>query len=146
MEEHISRFPGCFPQHFAEKILPQGLPYQKIDVFRVCVNGTINKETFSSSFEDFYYGRKPWPWNWEKKREDPGSYSVSCNDSIEGVSNALKCLVSHHPAAFVIRGTASSEFGPMQRTIDRDPKYPDESHIDWWLYVDSDPSPMFQRI
>lgn len=146
MEKYVAQFPSCFPKHFAEKILPQGLPYQKIDVFRVCVNGTINKETFSSSYEDFYYGRKPWPRNWEKKKEDPGAYSVSCNDSIEGVSNALKCLVDYHPAAFLIRGTASSELGPMQRTTDREPTYSDSSHIDWWLYADSDPSPMFQKV
>lgn len=146
MEKQTMKFPSCFPQYFAEKILPQGLPPLKMDVFRVCVNGTINKETFSSSFEDVYFERKPKPRNWENRKDCPGTYSVSCNDSLEGASHPLKCLVAHHPAAFLVQGTASSDLGPMQRTVDRDPTYPDESHIDWWLYADSDPSPMFRKV
>lgn len=146
MDKPAEKFPSCFPPHFAEKILPQGLPTLKIDVFRVCINGTINKETFSSTFEDIYFGRKPRPRNWERRKEFPGAYSVSCNSSLTGALNPLKCLVAHHPAAFLIRGTACSELGPMQRTVDRDPSYSDESHIDWWLYANADPSPMFQRV
>lgn len=141
----VKVFPECFPVDFADRILPKGLVDMEIDVFRVCINGTINKETFYSTFELTHLGIRPTPCNWEKKLEQPGTYSVSCNDTLGSCRNALKCLVDHHPAAFLIQGTATSALGPMQRTVDRDPHYQDPSHIDWWLFADSDPSPMFHK-
>lgn len=148
MEKHNKEFPACFPADFEEKYLPAGLPEQEVDVFRVCTNGTINKETFLSTFEEVHIGKKPVPWRWKKENYTmrPGDFSVSCNDTKENAAHALKCLVGFHPKAFLIHGTASSRYGPLQRTVDREPDYPDESHFDWWLYGDSDPSAAFKRV
>lgn len=57
--------------------------------------------------------------------------------------DTLKCLTDYHPAAFVIQGIATSELGPLQKTVDREPGIRNKSHIDWWLYKASDPSPRF---
>lgn len=146
MSTEMSRFPSCFPFDFAKKILPQGLPPLKLDVFRVCTNGTINKDSFLSTFEMVLSGAKPEPWDWEEQKKEPGAYSVSCNETLEGAQKPLTCLVKHYPAAFLIHGTASSELGPMQRSKDRDPQYPSPDHIDWWLYADSDPSASFSPV
>ncbi len=146
MGDQMPKFPSCFPLDFAEKILPQGLPPLKLDVFRVCTNGTINKESFLSTFETISQGAKPAPPDWEKRKGDPSAYSVSCNDTLEGARHPLKCLVQYHPAAILAHGTASSALGPLQRTADRKPLSRDKSHIDWWLYADSDPSPLFSQV
>lgn len=146
METQMSKFPSCFPPDFAEKILPQGLPSLNLEVFRVCTNGTINKESFYSTFEEVMLNRKPAPPNWEKRKSEASAFSVSCNDTIDGVRHPLKCLVKHYPAAIVACGKASFKLGPLQRTIDRIPSYPDKTHFDWWLYAESDPSPMFYQV
>lgn len=146
MEEQKKKFPSCFPEDFEEKYLPPGLLERNLAVFRVCTNGIINKETFRSSLEEALSGSRPMRARWKKGRYFPGDLSVSCNDTREGGDNALKCLVGHHPKAFLIQGTASSRFGPLQRTVEREPAYPDESHFDWWLYADSDPSAEFEPV
>lgn len=46
----------------------------------------------------------------------------------------------------VMKGVASSELGPIQRTRERNSKCRQQSHIDWWLYADSDPSPGFEMV
>lgn len=139
------QFPSCYPKDFAKKILPQGLPDIELDVFRVCTNGIINRESFYSTFMEITFGGKPAPYGWEKRQYEPGIYSVSCNDTEDGVRHPLKCLVKHHPKAIVAHGKASSIFGPLQRTVDRAPDYPDQSHIDWWLYEGADPSSLFSQ-
>ena len=106
----------------------------------------INKESFLSTYEMVVLGKKPAPPDWGSREDDPSAYSVSCNDTLEGARNPLKCLVRHHPAAILARGHASSDLGPLQRTADRVPQYRDKSHIDWWLYADSDPSPWFSEV
>ncbi len=148
MSEHEKIFPDCFPEDFEEKYLPHNLPNLKISVFRVCTNGTINKETFLSTFEEICRGLKPAPKRWKKNagKFDPGYFSVSCNDTRKAAEDVLKCLVGSHPKAFLIYGTASSELGPLQRTSDREPSRLDKSHFDWWLYADSDPSADFKRV
>lgn len=147
MEEQADkpRFPSCFPPNFETDILPSGLPDIELDVFRVCTNGVIDKNTFRSTYEEIIAGNKPKPYNWAKKIADPSTYSVSCNNTLDGVKNALKCLVLHFPDLFIIIGHASSKMGPLQKTADRVVSYPDQSHFDWWLYLDSDPSPNFKR-
>lgn len=141
----MKSFPSCFPPHFVEKILPQGLSDLELDVYRVCKNGKINKESFLSTFEETERGIRPKPSNWTQKLECPGTYSVSCNDEKSSAENALKCLVGYHPEAFIMAGTASSDLGPLQRTVDRDTSYRDASHFDWWLFDGSDPSKSFHK-
>lgn len=139
-------FPDCFPPNFSKEILPQGLPDMQIEVFRVCTVGTISREAFLSSYEEMSLGKKPFPQYWEQRKNKPGSFSVSCNDSIQGGLNPLKCVRRPYPKAFLMCGIASSVFGPMQRTADRIPNYTDKTHIDWWLYKDADPSPGFVEV
>lgn len=144
----MPRFPSCFPSNFVADILPSGLPDIELDVFRVCKNGIINKCTFKSTYEEVISGDRPKPPNWTEMLGDPSTYSVSCNDTLEGAKNVLKCLVRHHPCLFIIIGHASSEMGPLQRTSDRKVNvtiHSHHSHFDWWLYSDSDPSPNFKR-
>lgn len=139
-------FPKCFPSNFATEILPQGLPDQEIAVYRVCTTDTICKDAFLSTYEEVELkGKKP-PVHWKTKKKKPGGFSVSCNDTLEGALNPLKCLRRPYPGAFLIYGMASSELGPIQRTVEREPEYDDETHLDWWLYADSDPSPGFDRV
>lgn len=140
------QFPSCFPSDFEEKILPPNLLPLEIVVFRVCTTGTICKDSFLSTFEATLSGKRREPPNWEEQLSDPGVYSVSCNDSEKDALNVLKCLTRYYPAPFVMKGIASSELGPMQRTSERNPQYRQKSHIDWWLYVDSDPSPGFEMV
>ena len=140
------QFPSCFPSDFEEKILPPNLLPLKIVVFRVCTTDTICKDSFLSTFEATLSGKRREPPNWKEQLRDPGVYSVSCNDSEKDALNVLKCLTRYYPDPFIMKGTASSELGPMQYTVERDPQYKFKSHIDWWLYADSDPSPGFEMV
>jgi len=146
VETPTKAFPSCFPPNFATEILPQGLPAMQIEVFRVCKTGIICKDTFLSSYEEVLLGLRPEPYRWERQKKKAITYSTSCNDTLEGAMNPLKCLTDYFPEAYLIHGTACSEYGPLQRTIEREPSYKDETHHDWWLYADSDPSPCFTRV
>ena len=139
-------FPDCFPPNFAKEILPQGLPDRQMEVFRVCTTGTICTDTFLSTYESTLLGLIPKRKNWEKALKKPITYSVSFGDSLADMRNTLKCLTDYHPEAFVIQGMATSELGPLQKTVDREPDYRNASHVDWWLYKDSDPSPIFKKV
>ena len=143
-DEIVKReFPDCFPSDFAKEILPQNLPDLQLEVFRVCTTGTICKETFLSTYESVLLGIIPKRRNWEKELKKPITYSVSFGDSLKDMLDTLKCLTDYHPAAFVIQGIATSELGPLQKTVDREPGIRNKSHIDWWLYKASEPSPRF---
>ena len=147
VEEKVKKeFPDCFPSNFTKDILPQNLPDLQLEVFRVCTTGEICKETFLSTYESVCLGLIPKRWNWDKAIRKPITYSVSVGDSLEDMVNTLKCLTDYHPKAFIIQGMASSELGPLQKTVDREPAFKHKSHIDWWLYKDSDPSPMFVKV
>ena len=136
-------FPDCFPPNFATEILPQNLPDLQLEVYRVCTTGTICKEAFLSTYESVMLGLKPKLRNWDKELKKPKTYSVSCGVSLKDMLDTLKCLTDYYPAAFVIQGIATSELGPLQKTVDREPNYRNKSHVDWWLYKASDPSPRF---
>lgn len=139
-------FPDCFPPNFATEILPQNLPDLQLEVYRVCTTDTICKKAFLSTYESVVLELIPRPYDWDKRLKKPITYSVSCGDSLKDMLDTLKCLTDHHPAAFVIQGIATSELGPLQKTVDRQPNIKNKSHVDWWLYKASDPSPRFVAI
>lgn len=143
MATEMSRFPSCFPQDFVEKILPQGLPPLELDVFRVCLNGKICKESFLSTFEEVQLGLKKPLRNWEKCLNNASTYSVSCSVTIEPLRNMLKCAL---PLAILVCGKASSTLGPLARTKDWNLNSTNENHVDWWLYRESDPSELFSQV
>ena len=140
-EKH--QFPDCFPPDFEENILPKNLKERKMTVYRVCVFDKITRDAFLSTFENVHLGRRPKDRGWERKLRKPETYSTSCDSDYEAVLGTLDCLRRHHPAPFVMRGTASSDLGPLQPTSERTGR--PTSHVDWWLYRDSDPSPKFQK-
>lgn len=142
MGGEVRAFPSCFPPYFAEKILPQGLPPLELDVFRVCTNGKISKESFLSTFEEVHRGlRKPLR-NWERSLNKATTYSVSCSVTITPLRDILKCVVQ----SILICGKASSALGPLAKTKDWNHGSTNENHVDWWLYEDSDPSPLFSQV
>lgn len=137
-------FPDCFPSNFQETILPHNLQPTKMLVYRICKYGKIDKQAFLSTFEEVTLNLRPPGMHWEKQLNDPGTYSTSCNTDLNEILGALDSLQGYHPKAFLCQGEASSELGPVQRTSER--THRSTSHVDWWLFRNSDPSSDFYQV
>ena len=137
--DHV--FPDCFPPDFQETLLPKDLIPVKIMVYRVCKYDKIDKRAFYSTFEEVERGLCPRKMRWEKLLKKPETYSTSCTETLEAALGVLDCIQAHKPVAFLIRGEADSELGPVR------PNAPETftDHVHWWLYRDADPSGDFFR-
>lgn len=140
-------FPDCFPENFESEILPKNLKDQQLHVFRVCLHGPISRETFCGTYEEAMKAPNERIRNIRlrgKPLNDAGTYSTSCFRERVDCEGSLVCLQRHHPSPFLIEGTASSEYGPLQETKER--KKCNTSHVDWWLYKNADPSEKFHKV
>ena len=138
------KFPDCFPDNFQEDILPQALPPAKIPVYRLCLEGTLNRKAFLSTYELVHLGLRPKDEDWERRLSDPGTYSTSCYKKKSDIVNNLKIMRRQHPPAIVAFGVSTSDYGPLQETKYRTGTK--SSHVDWWLYKNVDPSSDFEEI
>lgn len=137
-------FPDCFPDNFQKDILPQGLSPAKFPVYRLCLNGILNREAFLSTYELVHLGLRPKSEDWEERLNDPGTYSTSCFKKRRDIANNLKVMKRHHPSPIVVYGMATSDYGPLQETKERIPTK--SSHVDWWLFKKADPSSDFEEV
>jgi hypothetical protein len=132
-----NEFPDCFPENFKEKILPQEARPQDLEVYRVCRDGIIHKESFLSSFEEKLQ-RRP------TEKDDPGdpsTYSTTCFSKRKDISNSLKLWRKHDPNPIIAKGKTSINNGLIQKTKER--THCKSSHIDWWIYKGKDVSVNF---
>lgn len=139
-----SVFPDCFPPDFQAKILPPGLSPAKFPVYRLCLDGILNREAFLSTYELTLLGKRPKGEDWDEKLKDPETYSTSCYIKLNELKQSLKTLRRYHPSPIIVYGTASSAYGPLQKSKERTGKK--TSHVDWWLYKNADPSGDFSEI
>lgn len=138
--EVTRKFPDCFPPNF-EKMLPYGACEYEINVYRVCRLGIIDKKAFLSNYE--LYLQEEYELRDIKDLADVGIYSTSCYEKKGEINNFLKCIRKYHDRPIVAKGTTKSICGITQRTRERTGKK--NSHVDWWLYKNSNPEKFFYK-
>lgn len=138
----MTKYPNCFPKNFETEILPEGAKEENKSVYRVIKYGTINRESFISTYEEIQRGLIP-----RKKRmnlNDPGIYSTSCNIDYSDAEYALSLFMRHHPRAFISKGETEKTCGPCQLTSEREKRT--DSHVDWWVFDESSPQIYFKEV
>ncbi|MDC7291383.1 hypothetical protein NXH76_26740 [Blautia schinkii] len=138
----MKKYPECFPANFEAEILPKGAKEENKSVYRVIKYGTINRESFISTYEEMQ--RKLIP---PKKRLDlnnPGTYSTSCNIDYSEAQYALNIFMRHRPRAFIAKGETEGSCGPCQLTSEREERL--DTHVDWWIYDEAEPQLYFEEV
>ena len=138
----MSKYPECFPENFETEILPKEAKKENKPVYRVMKYGTLNRESFISTYEEIRRGLIP-----PKRRmnlQDPSLYSTSCNMEYPEAEYALNLFMRHHPKAFVAKGETVKSCGPCQLTSEREER--SDTHVDWWIYEESEPQLYFKRL
>lgn len=138
----MKKFPECFPENFETDILPEEAKEENKSVYRVIKYGSINRESFISTYEEMQ--RKLIPRKKRMDLNDPGIYSTSCNMKYDEAEYALNIFMRHHPKAFIARGETEGTCGPCQLTSEREKR--SDSHVDWWIYEESQPQTYFKEV
>ncbi len=138
----MQRYPESFPENFETDILPKEAKQENKSVYRIIKYGTINRDSFISTYEEMQRGLIP-----HKKRIDlnnPGIYSTSCNMDYSEAEYALNIFMRHHPKAFIAKGETEKTCGPSQLTSERENR--DDTHVDWWIFEKSEPHLYFKEV
>lgn len=139
----MKKYPDCFPDNFEEDILPKGAKCENKSVYRIIKYGKIDRDAFISTYEEVQRGFRPMP----KRGMDlnnPGTYSTSCNIEYSEAEYMLKVFMRHYPKPFIAKGNTNVECGPCQLTSEREER--DDTHVDWWIYKDSNPQDYFEEV
>ena len=138
----MKKFPECFPGNFEKEILPKAAKEENKSVYRVIKYGTINRDSFISTYEEIQRGLIP-PKR-KMNSNDPGLYSTSCNIEYTEAEYALNLFMRHHPKAFIAKGQTERTCGLCQLTSERERR--NDTHVDWWIYKDSEPQEYFDEV
>lgn len=135
-------FPSFFSNFNYE--LPEGAKEEEINVYRICINGYINREAFISSYESVVIKQISENKDIYEGSTDVSHYSTSCFEKARDAKRIFKCLSRHYPQPIIAKGVTSKDCGPCQRTKEREGGK--TSHVDWWIYKDSHPEKYFEEV
>lgn len=138
----MKKYPKCFPENFETDILPKGAKEENKSVYRIIKYGTINRESFISTYEEMKRGLIP-----PKKRinlSDPGIYSTSCNIDYSEAEYVLNLFMRHYPKVFIAKGETEKTCGPCQLTSEREERT--GTHVDWWIFEECEPQMYFEEV
>lgn len=134
-----NEFSDCFPENFKTEILPENAEPLDLRVYRVCLSGKIDQDSFRSTYEDVYVLHRPG----ELDVNDPSSYSTSCFEKRQDIKRSLRLFQKHgHPKAIVAVGMTGTEDGLVLQEKNK-PNHGKKSHVDWWIYRNHDVSGKF---
>ncbi len=139
----MRKYPDCFPDNFEDEILPKEAKHENKKVHRIIKYGSINRDSFISSYEEIQKGLMPPPKR-KLNLADPGTYSTSCNIEYSEAAYWLDVFMRHHPKAFIAVGETEASCGPCQLTSERESRQ--DTHVDWWLYDKSEPQKFFKEV
>lgn len=139
----INKAEKIFPNFFKNFKMPVGAKCENINVYRLCFWGEIDRQAFYGSYEAQAKGLISIK-NISEDSDDPGQYSTSCFENIRDIKKMKKLFSRHYPEVIVAYGTTEKSCGPHQRTIERESDRRD-SHVDWWIYENSDPQNYFRE-
>jgi len=120
---------------FSEENLPPcAAEIERKNVYRLCLNGKINKEAFDCTYI-----------NKKKKKltirddslSDAGTFSTSCCYELKEIIKKQAMFTKNNPKAIIAIGDIEKESG--YSCTDREWKTKKNSHIHWWIYLESKP-------
>lgn len=135
-------FPKFF-ENFGYKI-PEGAKEENIEVYRLCLNGVIDREAFIGTYETIFIKKTNKNKDVPKDSTNPSHYSTSCFEKKKDARRKLICFTKYFPKVIMAKGITAKECGPCQRTKDREKI--NTSHIDWWIYENSHPEKYFLEV
>ncbi len=127
-----------FPSSLPTDRLPSGAKEMDVEVYRLCITGEIEPSSFLPTFLD--------PAQKDLKnidRNDISYYSLSTFEGENDIRRIYKFFRrKRSPRTIIAKGTTATSCGIAQRTAERTGQ--STSHVDWWLYEDSEPHRFFQ--
>lgn len=154
MKENNRAFPDAYPDDLYSRIIEDGADKNTfVDVYRVSDCSIINRDAFLSSAiemavrkgvvnRDAYFAELD-------KADGIDMFSTSFFEKQKDAKRILGLKKKYNDSPILMRGNIVPELGLSIRTRDsktRDiSKRSKNSHIDWWLYKDSDPSYLFNK-
>ena len=143
-EEILLKFPSYVP---IDK-MPDGAKLEKIKVYRLCKWGIIDRQAFYSNYEEVLYLKMHIKYSEEQNWKDNiDMHSVSTSESLKEIKR-LKALKSRrtYPNSIIAEGFTNPECGLCQRTSERrEPDKGNNSHVDWWVIIDTCPHECFKE-
>lgn len=130
-----------FPLYMRHISLPDGAASEEAEVFRICKTGKVEKDSFLPTYEEYKMDDRIE----ELDLSNPGSYSLSVWEKKRDARRMHTFFSKKIPAVIVAKGITATECGMIQRTREREGKNK-KSHIDWWLYEDSEPHKYFEEV
>lgn len=140
------KFPDDYPDNLMELIIEDGAKEQLLNVYRVCNNGIINRDAFNSSFTD--NKNKTIEGEGIVNRDaslsdDLGVYSTSCFENSKEIERVLRMMQKHYPEPIIAQGVTDPSCGLSMRTKDSISRKKKGSHVDWWIYENTNPQDYF---
>lgn len=138
----MGKYPDCFPENFESEILPSGAADNNLEVYRIAKYGIINRDAFISTYEEIQ--RKLIPPRKKLDKNDPSTYSTSCQMELADAEYLLTIFMRHKPDAIITKGATEPSCGVSQITSERTRQ--NNSHVDWWIYKDASPYKYFSEV
>jgi hypothetical protein len=131
-----------FPEYMNNITLPEGAKEENIEVYRLCLTGKIEPDSFLTTFVEY---TKLFSIR-DLDLTDVGSYSMSCYYNINDINRRLKFFNKKNPGIpNIAKGNTEISCGIIQRTRDRKRLSSLKSHVDWWLYDGAIPHEYFRK-
>lgn len=125
----------CIPEELVIEIRKKGKEHIYHPIYRVAKHGVINDIVFMGSYEETLSENRHFNGN----LKEIGAYSTSCYLSTKHPKKFLGYLKAKYfkkyPCPMIIKGCTIC--GLSQLTKERIPDYPENDHIDWWIYKGS---------
>lgn len=133
-----------FPSYFANFEMPEWAREQKLEVFRACATGKVDKESFLNTFEE-----NGFKVSVDGTVDDPQEYSLSSYTKYKDVKRFMT-IDSRFGVPFKIaKGITNPIHGICLETKEWKKKLGEKyrgSHVDWWLYENAEPWKEFEEV
>lgn len=128
-----NKFSSDIPKSIIKEIICNSNEKDLNNVYRVAINGKLNRDAFLSSFQlDKLYNR-----NNQFLCEDIDYYSTSCSN--EKTAKFVVNLLSRNKKAKLLIGNIKKEKG-------RTDIFNKAHHLNWWIYEGEDPTSEFKMV
>lgn len=144
-------FPDSYPTDLLERIIEDGAGNNLFEkVFRVATSGSINRDTFLSTFEESNVDKTTLVnrdlYLQQKNIYDIGDYSVSFYEKRRDAKRILRLKKRYYDGPVLITGSILPIHGMSIRTQESNnlERRTTDSHIDLWKYRDADLTELFE--